>query len=172
MQHLDVPELNRDCVKRYPHLQDLYLTPVILAWGKIPYTLTGDENKIQMPLLTTHYESDDTFRDYVGDSPCSVSVDAVDFDLEMSSDVVVHRGECREFLHYRQGEVLEDVSVSTELIIRAFALEKLRRFAGIVSVRTIDKAIYSISLKPNQNIVKHYSESMHKSYLKYYKSKS
>jgi len=170
MTELNVPGLNRDCVEKYPHLQDLYLTPVILTWGRVPYSLASVPGMIQLPLLTTGYESDDTFRDFSDDG--SVYVQPVDFDAEVFSDVVVHRGECKEFLHYREGEVVDSVLGNTELIIRAFSVEKLRRFTGIVSVRTINKVIYSISLKPNQNIVKHYSENMHKSYIKYYKCKS
>lgn len=161
-QELDIPVNDYSCVTRYPHLQELYLSPVVLAWGKVPFSLAPLEGKQRYPLNTIQQESDTN----------AVWIDPIDRTRETSSDVVVHRGECRDFLHYRDSLPLEEVPADKELIIRAFAIEKLRRFSGIATFHTIDKTIYSISLRPCIDMSIYYSDTMIKSFRKYYKSKS
>lgn len=162
MTELDIPASDYSCAIRYPHLQELYLSPVVLAWGKVPFSLAPIKGKQRYPLNTIEQESDTN----------AIWIDPIDRTLETSTDVVVHRGDCREFLHYRDLVPLKEVLADKELIILAFAIEKLRRFSGIATFHTIDKTIYSIKLRPCIDMSIYYSDSMIKSFRKYYKHKS
>lgn len=171
MSELNVPSNNTECIKRYPELQELYLTPVVLSWSKANWSLLPDTSKMRIPIVSTLIDPNKLLKHYK-DTDNAIWVDKFDRDQEVVSDVVIHRGECRHFLHYHKEDIIKDISVDRELVIRAFCIEKLRKFSGIVSIRTVDKSVYTVSLKPNSYMLEHYSTEMHKSYMKYYKVKS
>ncbi len=173
---LDVPLSSYECAKRYPHLQDLYLSTTVLNWGHVPWSFyPSEDSKTMIPLITLSLDPNQLLINYdINDEWPTDVIFVGDYDQEheIVSDVVIHRGECRHFLHYREGTVLDSVSADRELVMRAFCIEKMRKFTGIASIRTIDKAVYSISLMPNQSMINKYNIDMIKAYRKYYKVKS
>ncbi len=170
-QEYDVPTHDTDCIARYPHLQELYLTPVLLSWGKVNWSFTEKQNYVPVPITGMNISPNKSLKNYKHETNV-IWVEKFDYSKEVVSDVVIHRGDCRDFLHYNHGNMIDEVSADRELVIRAFAIEKLRKFSGIASIRTIDKSIYTVSLKPNLFLQPdYYTSDMNKSFAKYYKVK-
>ena len=169
-QELNIPKNNHECVERYPHLKHLYITTNVLSWGKKPWDFSDTLNGTLVPLVTLDLENSDSISKSV--SGYHVYTENLDLSCEVLSDVVVHRGECRNFISYSTDNEITELTPDTEVIIRAFAIEHLRKFTGIVSFRTVHKSLYSLSLKPNTDIIDLYNDEMIKSLRKYYKVKS
>ena len=167
---LNIPSDNHECVLRYPHLKHLYITTNILSWGKKTWDFTNTCNGTDVPLVSLDFENSDSFKDQK--QGLYVYTDYLDFNQEVLTDVVIHRGECRDFFSYKTNNTPCDITADTEVIIIAFSIEHLRKFSGIVTFRTIHKSLYSLSLKPNTDIIDLYSDNMIKSLRKYYKVKS
>jgi len=167
-QDLDIPKDNTECVKRYPHLQRLYISTNLLTWSNVEWSFMPGGASV--PVNTLSVDASDSIANHVHSCDNSVYVHDLDYSKEVLSDVVINRGECRSFLHYdTELNVLDNVPADLELITRAFCIENLRKFSGIISIRTIHKALYSISLKPNSDIMHCYDSDMIKSLRKYYK---